>query len=64
MWIDPLVEEVRQRRRKLMAEFDYDPQKFLGFLKRERRKYSDRLTCPQKKKPNIKHPRWDKGAKS
>ncbi len=48
MWIDPLVEEVRQRRRELMAEFDYDPQKFLDFLKRERRKYSDRLTYPRK----------------
>jgi hypothetical protein len=46
-----------------MAEFDYDPQKFLDFLKRERRKYSDRLTSPQKKKPSIKHPRWDKDAK-
>lgn len=50
MWIDPLVEEVRERRRKLMAEFDCDPQKFLDFLKGERRKYSDRLTYPRKSK--------------
>lgn len=50
MWMDPLVEEVRQRRRKLMAEFDYNPQKFLDFLKTERGKYLDRLTCPQKKR--------------
>jgi hypothetical protein len=48
MWIDPLVEEIRQRRRDLMAEFDYDPRKFLDFLKGERRKYSDRLTRPTK----------------
>jgi hypothetical protein len=43
MWIDPLVEEIRKRRQELMAEFDYDPQKFLENIKNERRKYSHKL---------------------
>ena len=49
MWIDPLVEEVRKRRKELMAQFDHDPQKVLDELKKERGKYSDRLTRPSKK---------------
>ena len=53
MWTDALVEEVRERRRKLMAEFDYNPRKFLETLKKEREKYLDRLTCPPKTKSSI-----------
>ena len=53
MWIDPLVEEVRKRRRDLMAEFDYNPQKVLEGLKREREKYSDRLIRALKKPHSV-----------
>ncbi len=49
MWVDPLVEEIRKRRRELMAEFDYDPQKVLDGLKRKRKEYSDRLIHTPKK---------------
>ena len=49
MWTDLLVEEVRQRRRQLMAEFDYDPQQVLDSLKRKRKEYSDRLIHAPKK---------------
>jgi hypothetical protein len=57
MWTDPVVEEVRKRRRELMAEFGYDPKKVLDSLKREREKYSERLTCPPKAKSGAVRPR-------
>jgi len=44
MWTDTLVEEVRQRRRTLMAELDYTPQRVLQALREEREKYWERLT--------------------
>ncbi len=55
MWRDPLVEELRKRRRELMAEFDYNPQKVLEGLKRQRYKYSDRLIhVPKKHHSTVK----------
>jgi hypothetical protein len=57
MWTDPVVEEIRKRRRELMAEFDYNPKKVLDSLKREREKYSERLTCPPKAKSGAVRPR-------
>jgi len=49
MWLDPVVEEVRERRRELMAEYDYDPKKVLEAIKKERYKYTDRLVSLNKK---------------
>jgi hypothetical protein len=49
MWLDPVVEEVRERRRELMAEFDYNPQKIIEGIKKEMEKYSDRLVYSTKK---------------
>ncbi|MBM3283341.1 hypothetical protein FJY90_03735 [Candidatus Gottesmanbacteria bacterium] len=43
MWVDPLVEEIRKRRRELMAEFDYDPRKVLKNLKEEKGRYSEKM---------------------
>lgn len=43
MWTDPLVEEVRKRRRELMAEFDYDPNKLINTLKMEKVKQTNML---------------------
>lgn len=57
MWTDPVVEEVRERRRELMAEFDYNPKKVLDSLKREREKHSERLTRPPKAKSDAVRPR-------
>jgi len=53
MWSDPLVEEIRRRRRELMAEFDYNPKKFIKFLKGEKDKYSNRLVQTEKKRKAV-----------
>lgn len=50
MWEDPLVEEVRKRRRELMAEYDNDLGKLIDYIKKERKKYSNRLIRVKKKK--------------
>ncbi len=52
MWTDPLVEEIRKRRRELMAEFDYDPKKVINALKDDRTMglWDDRTMGLRKKK--------------
>lgn len=42
MWTDPLVKEIRKRRRELMAEFDYEPKKVIDYLRNV--KESDKLS--------------------
>jgi hypothetical protein len=49
MWEDPLVEEIRKRRREIMAEYGNDISKLIDDIKRERKKYSDRIEHPKKK---------------
>jgi len=63
MWIDPLVREIRKRRKDLMAEFDYDPRKVVESMKRDREKYSDRLVHPDKKHELVARKEELKGAK-
>jgi hypothetical protein len=53
MWSDPLVEEVRKRRRELMAEFNYDPKKVIKFLKEEKDKYSKKLVRSNRKRKVV-----------
>ncbi|MEK7396812.1 MAG: hypothetical protein AAB116_07725 [Candidatus Poribacteria bacterium] len=50
MWEDPLVEEIRNRRREIMAEYDNDINKRIDDIKRERKKYSDRIVHTKKKR--------------
>jgi len=37
MWEDPLVEEIRKRRRELIAEYDNDLSKLMDIIKKERK---------------------------
>ncbi|HGJ67615.1 TPA: hypothetical protein ENS27_19820 [bacterium] len=45
MWEDPLVEEIRKRRRELMTEYDNDLKKLIGHINKERKRYKDRIAC-------------------
>jgi len=53
MWEDPLVEEIRKRRRELMAEYDNDLSKLIDSIKKNRKKYPDRLVSVKKKKKTV-----------
>ena len=53
MWEDPLVEEIRKRRRELMAEYDNDLSKLIDSIKKNRKKYPDRLASEKKKKKTV-----------
>lgn len=43
---DDVIEEVRQIRRKLFAQFDNDPVKFGEFLMESQKRHGDRLWAP------------------
>ena len=43
MWKDPIVEEVRETRRQLLAEFNNDFDAYVRHMMREQEKLGDRL---------------------
>jgi hypothetical protein len=54
MWEDPLVEEIRKRRREIMAEYDNDISKLIDDIKKKRKKYSGRIKSVKKGKALLK----------
>ncbi len=54
MWEDPLVEEIRKRRREIMAEYDNDISKLIDDIKKKRKKYPGRTTSVKKRKVLLK----------
>jgi len=52
MKIDPIVEQVRQVRRKIEDENQKDPELFYQHLKKIQERFSDRLVC-RKPKPLV-----------
>jgi len=49
MWEDPLVEEIRKRRREIIAEYDNDISKLIDDMKKKSKKYPDRIVHVKKK---------------
>jgi hypothetical protein len=45
MWEDLLVEEIRKRRRELLAEYNNDLRKLIDHINKERKRYKDRIVC-------------------
>jgi len=43
MWQDPIVEEVREARRQILAEFNNDFDAYVRHMMREQEKLGDRL---------------------
>ena len=52
MKIDPIVEQVRQVRRKIEEETQQDPELFYQHLKKIQERFPDRLVC-RKPKPIV-----------
>ncbi|MEX2216492.1 MAG: hypothetical protein WD768_20435 [Phycisphaeraceae bacterium] len=46
MWNDPIVEEVRRAREKILEECGFDLRKLMERLQAEHRHYGDRLVSP------------------
>jgi hypothetical protein len=46
---DPIIEEIHQARRQIMAECDNDPQKYFARLKALGDAHRDRLVSPSKR---------------
>lgn len=49
---DEIVEEVREIRRKLWAQFDDDPVKMVAYLMERQKEHEDRLWDPRTRRTN------------
>ena len=45
MWKDPIVEEVRETRRRIMARFNNDPDAYYRHLMQLQEQHKDRVVC-------------------
>lgn len=45
---DPVIEEVREARRRISARFDHDPARLVAYYVEMQQQYQDRLLAPAK----------------
>ena len=53
---DPLIDEVRQRRKDLFARCDYDLRKLFEAIKREQEKHPEKVFDLRKRRPQVPLP--------
>jgi hypothetical protein len=51
---DPIIDEVRKARAKVCAPFGHDVSALGAYLRKEQKKYKDRLVSFADKKPTVK----------
>lgn len=49
---DPLIDEIRQRRREIAAEFDFDVKKLFEELQRRQAEHPERVVDPRTRPTN------------
>ena len=45
---DPVIDEIREVRRRISARFDHDPKRLIAYYIELQRRYQDRLMDPEK----------------
>jgi hypothetical protein len=46
--IDPVIDEIREVRRKISERFEHDPERLVQYYMELQKRYQDRLLGPQK----------------
>ena len=55
---DPVIDEIREVRRRISARFDHDPERLIAYYVQLQRRYQDRLMEPDSLRTRCRQTDW------
>ena len=59
---DPVIDEIREVRRRISARFDHDPERLVAYYMELQKQYGDRLLDSEQRSPHLEPVTARKGA--